>query len=476
MRRNMTQVSEDHPVEWENMGRRAGRSVLAILAVAVVGSTLVGSAIAGPAQSAPGDGLEIVLNGENNRLNVYDAATGEKRTLIPSAADAASGLDINAEICFVPDTAAWKPPDQTWFIAGEDTEQNTEPGIIKQGWGVFRLTGSTLAGIEAEQIGKFVPDSFVTAEDNPENYGCGVLPDGRVVTGDVGDQLPQSPASGQLIVWYPATSHFGGAIGPDRNDFPRVPHCKIDVGIGTAGGIEVDGTDVYIASNRPNLASGEPGGIYRYDSAIWPTGELPADGCGRQDATGEQLADQNKVGKELFIPQVPGLLLTPSDIVDSGRETFYVSSVFSGQVAEYDRSGLFLRHVVNSTGQVGGITPFGIGVTSDGTLWIADIGVVGPGPAAAAGSVVRVKFDAAGNAGPLEEIDAGLEFPDGIGIAVLSSTSPPVSAPSQPSSVASDPATPSQELPATGARSWWPVAAGLFGAALCARLLRRLCL
>lgn len=386
------------------------------MALAALGA---GATVTVPAEATP-PRLEIVLNGEDNRLNVYDAATGAKRTLIPSAADAPGvGLDINAEICFVPDGVSWKPPGQIWFIAGEDTEQNSEPGVIKQGWGIFRLTGRHFDHLGAEQIGKLVPDSFVTSESNPENFGCGVLPDGRVVTGDVGDQLPHQPATGQLIVWYLEASHLAPLPDGDRNDFLRVPHCKIDVSVGTAGGIEVDGTDVYLASNRPDLTGLQPGGVYRYDSTVWPTGETAADGCGRTDATGEQLADAGRVGKSLFLLQGASGSFTPSDIVDSGRGTFYVSSVFTGQVAEYGRDGLFRRYVVATAGQLGGITPFGIDVTEDGTLWIADMGVQGDGPAQDQGSVVRVRFDAVGNPGPPEEIDRGLQFPDGIGTTVV---------------------------------------------------------
>jgi len=401
-------------------GRGAWGGFAVLAAAAAAAATVQPSA---SAQSAPTTGgQEIVLNGENNRLNAYDAATGTERTtpLIPSAADApGTGLDINAEICFIPDGVSWKPTGEIWFIAGEDTEQNQQAGVIRQGWGIFRLTGTTLEGLATEELGKLVPHSFVTAEDNPENFGCGVLPDGRLVTGDVGDQLPTSPATGQLIVWYPTAAHFGGPIGEDRTIFEPVPHCKIDVALGTAGGIEVDDRYVYIASNRPNQATGEPGGIYRYEYDSWPTGPTAADGCGRTDSAGGPLADADRVGKELFIPQVPGLLTTPSDIVHSGRGTFYISSVFTGQVSEFGTDGIFRRFVVNTSGQLGGITPFGIDVTSDGSLWIADIGIQGPGPAEGEGSVVRVRFDEADEPGEPEVIDEGLEFPDGIGSVVL---------------------------------------------------------
>jgi hypothetical protein len=403
-----------------HMGSKGRKGALAALG-SMASLLVVWGGAPDAAAQAP---VVVVLSGEEDRLNAYDAETGAKRTVIPSSGDdPVEGLDINGEICVVPETAPWKPEGEIWFIAGEDTEQNTEPGVIKQGWGIFRLTGSSLDTLAAVQLAKLVPDSYVTEGDNPENYGCGVLPDGRIVTGDVGDQLPQDPATGQLIVWFPDEQTFTGSIGPDRNDFPRVPPCKIDVAIGTAGGIEIDGTDVLIASNRPNLDPPDLGGILRYDTTIWPTGEDPGDGCSRTDVTGEQLAAADRVGRELFIPQGAGLLTTPSDIVHSTRGTYFISNVFTGTVVEYSREGLPLGPVLLTLGQVGGITPFGIDVEPDGTLWIADIGVQGPGPAPAAGSVVRLD-PGEQPLGPGATIDEGLEFPDGIGVVVLPAAGP----------------------------------------------------
>ena len=401
-----------------NNPRRRRRPAVLVTLLAALSATPAVDAL--PVVQSP---TVLVFNGEDNRLNAYDAATGEKQTVIPSASDdPARGLDINAEICFLPDDLSWIPDGERWFVAGEDTDQNTEPGVIKQGWGIFALRGNRIGNLGASQVGKLVPQSFVTEGDNPENYGCGDLPDGRLVTTDVGDQLPQDPATGQLIVWFPEATHMTGR--QEDGSFPVVPHCKIDVALGTAGGIEVDGTDVYAASNRPG--AGGLGGIYRYDTTTWPTlaPDGTIEGCSRQDATGAPLADADRVGKALFVPQSP-LLVTPSDIVDSGRGTFYVSSVFTGHVAEVDKAtGLFIRYVLQPpaglpVGQLTGITPFGIGVAPDGTLWVADIGVVGPGPSAGAGSVVRVRFDPAGNPLPPETIDQDLEFPDGIGVLAI---------------------------------------------------------
>lgn len=433
----------------------------------VVGVVLAGlsAASAGAQSPASESGPELVFSGEDNRLNAYDAVTGEKQTVIPSAADAAGvGLDINAEICFVPDGVAWKPDGEIWFIAGEDTEQGAQEGVIKQGWGFFRLTGTGIGDLAAEQVGKLVPDDFATVDDNPENFGCGVLPDGRVVTGDVGDQFPHAPATGQLIVWFPTADDMRH-VGPDRNDFDRVDHCKIDASIGTAGGIEIDGTDVLIASNRPDLETGRQGGIWRYDTTGWPTAEEP--GCSTDPIA------ETRIGRTLFIEQTPGLLTTPSDIVHSGRDSYFISSVFTGQIAEYSRDGEFVRFVLLP----GFITPFGIGVDSAGNLWAADIGLIGPIPGPGQGSVAVIRFGPGDVPLPPETIDDGLEFPDGIGVVTL-----PATGPSAPGSVGSPEATgdvagrahaaAGGSLPASGATIPVALAAVLLAAALGARRLR----
>ena len=402
--------------------------------VAVATGAFLLPAVVSATPDAATEAPVFVLNGEGNNLWVYDADDPQdRRILIHAANKAPDGLDINAEICSL--TAAdapYVPEGETWFIAGEDTGQNSNE-IIRQGWGLFRLDGRDVASMSATQRGKLVPDSYQTEGDNAENYGCGVLPDGRLVTTDVGDQLFDAPATGQLIVWFPSAAHFTGPIdaAQDRTLFKRVPHCKIDIAIGTAGGIEVEeipgsygDANVFVASNRPAVDDPDtaaPGGIYRYSTADWPTSEAECD-------NEERLIDRSRTGKSLFIPQGP-LLFTPSDIVHSGHGTYYVSSVFTGQVAEYDRSGLFRRFVANPPvegvgvpapiGQAVSFTPFGIGVTPDGSLWIADIGIQGTGPAGGEGEVYIVTFDELGQPSTPVSVNQGLAFPDGIGVVVL---------------------------------------------------------
>jgi polyvinyl alcohol dehydrogenase (cytochrome) len=398
-----------------------------------------------------GDGA-ILLGGEGDRLRAWDLTTLEHQIVVRNAPDVQAdtsqparrgqreGMNVNAQICPFPDGSGR-------FIAGEDTGQG-DLGV--QGWGVFRLEGSRVGGLEAELTAKLAP-TFVTGSSNPENYGCGFLADGRALTTDVGDQFPGQPATGQLIVWFPPFDSFD------------VPYCKVDVGIPTAGGILVEDDTVYVASNR-GAENPADGAIYRYAGA-WPTGPGAAGGCGRTDATGAALVDEGRVAREVFIAAGPEAL-TPSAIVASGRDTFYVSSVFSGTIAEYDRQGTFLRSVLRPVGppsQTTG-TPFGLAVGDDGTLYYADLGIVLAQPAPGAGSVRRIRFDADGDPLAPEVLRAGLSFPDGVGIVTRGTVLPAPPTPGAPSG------QPRPATPATGGGAALAAAAFLVGAG---RSLRR---
>jgi hypothetical protein len=158
----------------------------------------------------------LVFNAETNRLNAYDVNAGfTKQTVIPSRLDdPQNGLDINGQICFT--------ADGSHFIAGEDTGQPVNP----PGWGYFRLDGDRIGELSATEVGEMVA-TFQPADDNGEPYGCGFLSDGRILTTDVGNQAA-GPETGQLIVWFPPV---------DGVPFGTVRYCKLDIAIGTAGGI-----------------------------------------------------------------------------------------------------------------------------------------------------------------------------------------------------------------------------------------------
>jgi hypothetical protein len=355
-----------------------------------------------------GPSAVVVFSGENNRLNAYDPADNfRKQTVVPSNADAPGGVgrDLNGQICFRRDTQGLH------FIGGEDTNQGSMHATA--GWGYFTLTGTRVGDFKYQEIGKLIP-TYQQTPDEAENYGCGFLSDGRLVTTDVGDQA-SGASNGQLIMWFPPFNT--GADYTDGGVLPTTPahYCKLDIAIGTAGGIYVDPTDrIYVGSAR-----NEPG-IYRY-TGPFPTSDTADGGCGQVDGTGAPLATE--IHKELFIAPDSNVT-TISNIVPSTHGTFYVSSVFNGIIGEYGADGKFIRRVLaratgdNTPPYMTG-TPLGLGIDSSGTLYYADIGIVvrgtNIGPGSHTGTVRRIRF-VDGQPQPPETMDTGLNFPDGIGV------------------------------------------------------------
>jgi hypothetical protein len=384
------------------MQRRPRSHVIVLAGLAVTALAAGGSAGNGGERGNARNSV-IVFNGEGNNLNAYEAAPPfEKQTVIRNHDDDPDGLDINAQICFFPKGGPDGPPrGQVWFIAGEDTNQPDPPA----GWGIFRLRGKQVGKLRTTQVGKLTP-TYQGTSDNAENYGCGFLSDGRVLTTDIGNQAAGDP-TGQLIVWFPPF---------DSRD---VAYCKLDVTIGTPGQIYIDDEDrVYLASAR-----GDRSGVIRY-SGPFPTSDDADGGCGSTDATGAPFADS--VSSEVFIAGGQNNLLFPNAIVAKAeKDGFYVDSVINGVINEYDSNGAFVRTVLappageeigEQTYSTG--TPLGLGIDSEGTLYYADIGItisaegIGPGPE---GSVRRIRF-VDGEPQPPELMGAGLAFPDGIGV------------------------------------------------------------
>lgn len=356
----------------------------------------------------PGPAEAIVFNGQGNNLDAYattpddDGTFATQRVFETVDTDPENGRDLNAQLCLLgsPDG------DEIWFIGGEDTGQDdpTRP----PGWGIFRLDGNKVGELAATQIGKLVP-TFQPANDNPENYGCAVLPDGRVLTTDVGNQA-SGTGDGQLIIWFPPLT------GGEYPSFDAVPYCKLDVTLPTAQSILIRNDEVFVAAAR--------GDVYVYESGSFPTSPDAAGGCGDTDATGAPLADD--VERSTFIPAGDHGLATPAGLATAPDGGFYVSSVFTGVINEYDAEGFFVRTVLEPpAGEQLGAEPYstgsplGIGVDDTGTLYYADIGIVvsadGVGPGDRTGSVRRIRFEDGEPQAP-EALADGLEFPDGIGV------------------------------------------------------------
>src|SRR5262249_29858481 len=152
------------------------------------------------------------------------------------------------------------------------------------GWAILQLSGTSIADFSVARINKLMP----TYQDPKvaDNYGCAYLKDGRILTTDIGN-ADSGPGSGQLTVFFPPFA----AQGPV--DSQTLHFSKIDVTIGTAGGIWIDDQErVYVASARVDP------GVYRY-TGPFPTGDDAAHGCGKKDAVGSPMADN--VTREKFI-------------------------------------------------------------------------------------------------------------------------------------------------------------------------------
>lgn len=361
-----------------------------------------------PTTTEPAPAVPLVFSPEGNNLWVYADTPGYPSQQIDTNAtdDPARGRDINAQVCFVPDGSGR-------FIAGEDTNQ-PHP---RAGFGVFQLEGDRVGGFSVDQVGKLTP----TYQSHPDNFGCGFLSSGALVTTDIGATVT-GPADGQLIVWFPPFS--GGALDPTAPNagFDRVAYCKVDTGIATPGGIYVDGEDnVYVGSARPPSA-----GVLRY-SGDWPTGPDAAGGCGRTDGTGKPLVDRGAVDREVFIAAGPHGLASPHSVAPAPDGGLYVSSVINGVIDEFDADGGFVRTILEPpAGEELGSTPFstgtplGLATGPDGSLFYADIGIVadpvdGFGPGERTGSLRVIRF-VDGEPQPPDTIADHLRFPDGLGV------------------------------------------------------------
>ena len=385
------------------------RTMLRYVVVLALAGALTPAALgSAAAEAGPGPTPVLMVGAEGNRLVAYDTETGESAVALGSAADDPDRLDLNAQVCA-------DPRNPGWFIAGEDTAQGSGDAADAPGWGYLRLHGTSLDDLDVTMAGNLVT-TYANVTDNPENYGCGFLSDGRLVTTDVGDQQPAAAATGQLIVWFRGAD--GTFAGADH------PHCKVDLDLPTAGGVHVDEHDrVYVAASRPGLPTNlDLAGIYRYTGL--PTSLAQ---CSRRDATGAALVDAGVVSVERFITGDPLGALTPSAVVAKPGGGFYVSSVLTGVIAEHDADGRFVRRVLDPPlpfllPPFPGGTPYGLAVAPDGSLWYADLGVEltlpAPGPGDGTGTVRRIAF-ADGRPLAPEIVRSGLDFPDGLGLVPL---------------------------------------------------------
>jgi hypothetical protein len=364
--------------------------------------------------TAPAPAAPIIFNGQGNDFDAYTATPPFTKQVVIHHHDEKTnpdGLDINAQICF-------DPHNPRRFVAGEDTLQDT---VGHPGWGIFELSGSKVGALSAKEIGKLVP-TYQTSNDNPENYGCGFLPDGRIITTDVGNQAV-GDGDGQLIVWFPPFDAKPAGDSTKGVDWPPVKYCKVEVGLTTGQGALVRDDGVFVANARAD--SDHPAGVYKYPLDAFPTNDTPAGGCDGKDKTGAPMVKDNR-GTVFVDPGKGNTVATPNAIAAGPDGHLFVTSVINGVIAEFTADGEYVRDVVKpkegeklSAQPFSVGTPLGLAVAPNGDIYYADIGIVisdsGVGPGNGTGTVRRVHFVDGEPQAP-EVMDRGLAFPDGIGI------------------------------------------------------------
>jgi outer membrane protein assembly factor BamB len=371
---------------------------LVVLAALVLPLPASASGSAGP--------QELLYSLEGNRLRRLDLDTLATEDVLEdvlieraSAGETGStpggrGRDVNGMLCTFPDGTGR-------FVAGEDTGQPHPPA----GWGVFDRLGRQLGRLTATYLA-----------GGPEPFGCAFLPGGRLVTTEVGD--PGFGANnGQLILWFPPLDQYPGALGafPDT-DAASANFCKLATNLGTASGVAVDRLGRIWVATSSGLA------VHRF-SPPFPTAPTRSGGCGARDPLGSPMA--TVVNRAPVIgPDQELRMFTFSGIANAPNGNLYVASVLTGRIAEYDLDGRLVRFVVDHDLALFALpTPFGnpqgLAVGRDGTLYYADLDLVGefpdlgPGPN---GKVWRVRFDAQGEPQEPEIVREGLAFPDGVAV------------------------------------------------------------
>ncbi len=373
------------------------------------GIAALGALLGCLAPAAGADTGQLLYGTEGNRLRRYDVDTiGSGALAEDILVERASGSeqgggtgvagvkrDINGEICPFPDGSGR-------FIAGEDTNQSHP----KEGVGVWAADGT--------QVGKLTT-TYNTVQ--AEYYGCEFDGDGRLFTTDVGTQGFSNP-NGQLVMWFPPYDRFPGPPGayPNTDEISH-NYCVLASDIGTAGAIEVDSQGRVYVSGASSLK------IFRF-TPPFPTGLGPGQGCTAVDANGSPKA--NVVNRDVFATNPVGALFTFTGLAFAPNGNLYAASVATGQIAEIGTDGQFVRMLLDPGGSfppaypIPTGTPQGLAVDAEGSVYYADINLVGvfpttlgPGPN---GSVRRIRFDENDNPLAPELIRDGLAFPDGVSI------------------------------------------------------------
>ncbi|MDQ1533506.1 MAG: hypothetical protein QOF28_1267, partial [Actinomycetota bacterium] len=227
------------------------------------GSTIAPTVVPGTAlttsTTTPRLDAAILFSAQGSQLDAYrTTAPFTTQVVVPSPAADRHGVDVSGQICF-------DPANPGRFVAVDETAAADG----QSGWGVFELSGRTLDKLSAKEVARLVP-TYQHSSTGAAPFGCAFLPDGRLLTTDVGSPAT-GPTDGQLIEWFPPL------------DQDRVASCKVFVDLAAPESVLVTGDQVYIAQSRGR-------GVTSFAAAALPASDRATGGCARTDTTGAALA------------------------------------------------------------------------------------------------------------------------------------------------------------------------------------------
>jgi hypothetical protein len=357
-----------------------------------------------------------VQTGESQLVVQAQNPIGTSRATTPPSSR--HKYDINGQLCVSPDGRHLVTGEDTVLPVTGEVGDSHDPRIA--GWGYYEISGHSLQSLRVKEIGKLAPNAGLGPgyTGDPDNYGCGFLGRRRLFTTAIGNTLPGEPANGQLFLFFgPFTRGYQVARDKSARFYVgRVSHCAIDNTLATAGGIAIDRNgDLYVSTNRFDDGL-RAGAVWRF-SGRWPK---TAKQCTRRYLA-THIHKTRIVPRTTVGPAPDPHAATPSAVAISPWDTLMVSSVFSGTIAEYTKTGFWVRDVYPQTPVAlptgpTGQTPYGLAFTADRSLWVADLGIVGDDSAPDQGSVIRIRFDGTGSRGAVTTMRDGLQFPDGLGV------------------------------------------------------------
>jgi hypothetical protein len=375
------------------------------------------------------DAQPVVFAATDGNIDAYLTDQPFTRQRVVAAGTGPDHAVPHGQVCFVPDGS------RRFVIAETRTPDGAAPTA---GWGLYQLTGDEVGSFRVRRTGGWDSPGAASA-DAPTTYGCAFLPDGRLLTTDVGNQRTGAP-TGRLVEWFPP---FDGAT---------VTSCTIAGDLATPLGLSADADGgIYLASARAPTA-----GVWRYRGTFpgsangcvtaipEPADEPPppsttttigAGGPSSSTTVPSTPATPARVTAKLIVPGGTDGVTAPIALaVAPGNQGFVVTSAPDGLIEAFDLDGGAAQTILKPAAASPGTTtttvagaplqgsPFGVVVSPTGAVIYTDIGLTAAtsgalAPGDRAGALLLLDPSSGAGTTPTV-IDHGLAAPDGLGLYV----------------------------------------------------------